>query len=347
MKLSFRTWVSVVTFLLIAVILFAARHELVQAWQLLTRVNVWILALLIPLFLLDYYAAGEIAFSYLRAKGKMTKIPKLVQMRMSLEMSFVNHVLPSGGASGMSYMTWRLGEYGVPPSRALMSQIVRFILGVVAFLSLLVVAVLAVTIDGTINRFIILISSTLASVLLIGMGICIYVIADLRRVRAVSAWVAATVNMLVRRITFGKKRTVLSPGKTEEFMVDMHEDYLELRRDRAVLKLPFFWAVVFTCTDVAIFFFTFLALGAWVNPALILIAYGIALLAGFFVITPGGSGAYEALMISFLAFAGVSQDVAIAGIVLARVMILMVILLVGYGFYQHALTRKVRRSDDG
>ena len=339
MKLTFRTWVSIGTAVLVLVILFFARNELVRAWHLLTQVNLWILALLIPVLLFDYYASGEVGFSYLRAKGRIKDLPHLAQIQTSLEMNFVNHVLPSGGVSGISYMTWRLAQFGVPASRALMAQVVRFVMGIVAFLVLLIVAVLIVTVDGSVNRVIILISATISGILIAAIVLCVYIIISPSRIRKISRGLSGSINHLVRRVTFGKRRKVLDSDRTEAFMMEMHQDYLELRRDMTVLKWPFIWSIIFTILEVAIFFIVFLALGFVVNPALILIAYGIALLAGFAVITPGGTGAYEALMVAFLTIAGVDNGTAIAGIVLARVIILLAILLAGWGFYQRALAR--------
>src|SRR5690606_27753583 len=94
LKLSFRTWLSIITFGLIAVLLFIARDELMQAWRLMTTVNLWILAIVIPLILLNFYSAGEMIFSYLRQKGRMTRVSIAEQIRMALEMNFVNHALP-------------------------------------------------------------------------------------------------------------------------------------------------------------------------------------------------------------------------------------------------------------
>lgn len=339
MKLSFRTWLSIATFVLILVVLILSRHELLRAWQLMTEVNLWILALIIPVVLLNYYATGEMIFSYLRGKKMIDHVSPLEQMRMSLEMNFVNHVLPSGGASGVSYMTWRLSKHGVLGSRAIMAQAVRFVAGFAAFSLLLVIAVVIVTIDSGVNRSIILVSSTLVSLMVAGTVIGIYLIKDVRRVRKASVGLTGLVNRIVRKVTFGKKKRVLREKDTEAFLVDMHEDYLELKRDRRVLIRPFVWAIIFTCTDVAMYFISFWALGTIVNPAPILIAYGLATIAGFAVITPGGSGAYEALMVGFLVVAGLSQGTAIAGVLLTRVIVLVIIIVIGYIFYQHSLVK--------
>lgn len=344
MKISFRTWLSIGTAVLIVVILFFTRHELVTAWQLMNDVNIWILSLIIPLILLNYFAAGEMIFSYLRAKRAIAHISAFTLIRMSLEMNFVNHVLPSGGASGVSYLTWRLADYKVPAGRATMAQAVRFVVGFAAFSALLIVAVLFITIDEGVNRVLILLSSSLVTAMIAATVAGIYFLSDVRRVRKVSGPVTRFVNGFVRRITFGRYARVLIKQNVQHFLEEMHEDFLELKRDLRILTRPFMWALVFTATDVAMYFVTFWALGTVVNPAPILIAYGTATIAGFALMTPGGSGGYEALMVMVLVVAGLSQGTAIAGVVLTRVIILLLILIVGYFFYHNALVRHGKRD---
>jgi uncharacterized protein (TIRG00374 family) len=337
--MSFRAWLSVGTLILIAVIIYFSRHELLRAWDLLGHVNIWILLLLIPGQILVYYAGGEMIFSYLRAKKSIEQVSGFTLARMSLEMNFVNHILPSGGVSGISYMGWRLGKYGVSSGRSTMAQAVRFATGFVSFIALLVIAVVIVTIDGNINRWIILISSVLITGLIGAIVAGIYLISSPKRSEIFGKWLTRTVNRVVRKVTFGRKRVVLNSDEVHVFFVDMHRDYVALREDKAILIKPFLWGLVYTLGDVALFYITFWALGAPVNPAPILIAYGVATISGFFVMTPGGAGAYEAIMVAFLAIAGIEQGTAIAGIVLTRVILLLGTIICGYVFYQHALIK--------
>lgn len=337
--MSFRAWLSTITLLFIAVIIFFSRHELVSAWKLLEQVNIWILLLLIPMQIFSYYAGAEMMFSYLRAKKLISAISGLGLARMALEMNFVNHILPSGGVSGVSYMSWRLGHYGVSPGKATMAQMVRYVMGFAAFITLLVVAVVMVTIDGGINRWIILVSSALVtgmvSVILGG----IFLLSSERRMTKFAGWLTRTVNKVVKRITFGKVKQVIAREKVATFFDEMHDDYVTLRRDKRVLLKPFLWGLLFTAADVSLFLITFWALGEPVNPAPVLIAFGVASVAGFFVVTPGGAGAYEAIMVAFLAVAGLSSGTAIAGIVLTRVILLLGTIGLGYLFYQHAILK--------
>lgn len=323
--------------LLIAVIVFFSRHQLIQAWKLLDNVNIWILLLLIPGQMLVYYAGGEMMFSYLRAKKSIDNIKPFELIRMSLEMNFVNHILPSGGVSGISYMSWRLGKHGVSSSRAVMAQIVRYTMSFASFITLLSLAVLAVTIDGNINRWIILVSSSLVSVMIGSILAGIYLLSSDARMTKFSHFLARVVNRVVRRVTFNRITHMVNNQKIEKYFREMHNDHLALSRDKKVLIKPFLWGLLFNAADVLLFMIAFWALGYSVNPAPIMIAYGVAAGAGFFVMTPGGAGAYEAVMVAFLAAAGLNQGTAIAGIVLTRVILLLGTIGLGYVFYQHSL----------
>lgn len=343
-RLSFRSWMSIVTLLLLVIIVFFSRHELERAWELLGRVDVKVLLLVIPVVAIGYLAAGEMIFSYLRQKRLIDHVSIWTQMRISLELNFVNHVLPSGGVSGISYMNWRLGKYGVRSGKATMAQAVRYVVGFGAMITLLIVSVVLVTVDGGVNRWIILMSSTLVTVMIIITMVGFYLMKSVTRMEKFAHAVARVCNAVVRKLTLGKVPHAITAVAIEEFLREMQDDFDELMRDKRVLVKPYLWGLFFTATEIAIFFIVFWSLGSPVNPAPILIAYGLASLAGFLVVTPGGAGAYEAIMVLVLAFAGMPNGEAIAGILLTRMIILFVTVVGGYVFYQLALMKYGKKS---
>lgn len=343
--MSFKAWLSIVTLALVGVIIFFSRYELLRAWELLGRVNIWILLLLIPGQILVYYIGGEMMFSYLRKKGAIQHIPASDLTRMSLEMNFVNHVLPTGGVSGISYMAWRLGKYGVPPGRATVAQMVRFTMTFVAFIALMLVAVLVVTIDGNINRWIIFVSSSLVLLTIAIVVGTVYLLSSRERMWRFAGWLVRMGNQCMKKASFGRRKVVLRYGQIEKFFTDMHFDYVAVRKDLRILTRPFLWGIAFTLADVSLFLITFWAMGSPVNPAPVLIAYGVAGMTGLVVATPGGAGAYEAVMVGFLALAGLDKSTAIAGIVLTRAILLLGTIILGYAFYQNALLKYGKRSD--
>ena len=342
--MSFRRWLNVGTAVIVAAMLYFSRHELVNAWHLLGKVDLYILALIIPAQLLSYYAAGAMMFSYLKKRGDLKKTPNFEAARMALELNFVNHILPSGGVSGVSYMTWRLSKLGVPGGRAALAQVVRYAASFLAYLILLIIAVLLITIDGNIQRFTILISSAIASTIIFVTLFIMYVIGSESRMesfsRTFNRWIST-----VWHVWFRRSKPLVKPKKVKEFFSELHHDYAALRKDPAVLKRAIAWAFVFNIAEVAMFFLTFLSFGVVVNPASILIALGIGSIIGMFLVTPGGAGGYEAVMILFLASAGVSQGTAVAGVLLARTVLIILTIATGYYFYHRALSQYGKHPD--
>jgi hypothetical protein len=337
-----RRVINIVTILLIVLLLVALRSELLQAWNLLGQVNLWILWLLLPLQLLAYYANGAIIFSFLRRKGNLGHVSPLESAKVALEFNFVNHALPSAGISGLSYMTWRLRKLGVGAGRATLSQVVRLVAIFGAFLLLLPISVVLITFDGTISRFILMMSASIATAIVFAVAAFIFIIDSENRLRWFSRGLYHMINALWTKI-FRRKRKLIKLSTLTDFLSELHEDYEALKRKPSDLLRPFIWGVVTQVVSVAMFFVTFWSLGITVNPGLILIALGLASLSAAIVITPGGAGLYEALMIAILSTAGLGASAALAGVVLTRVILVLFTIASGYIFYHLALEKYGKR----
>jgi len=334
MKLSFRGWLTIVTLVLLTVVVIAAWPEIKKAWNLLGQVDLWILLLLLPIQLASYYATGGMIFSYLRAKGNVKDMGRWSMARLALELNFVNHILPSGGAAGFSYLAWVLSRHKVSASRSTMAQIVRFALTFISFVLLLIVAMTILIFNHQIDRTIVIVGSSLVVVAVGATLLGIWLIKDLARMRKFSAWLTRTANKFIHWITRGKKKDVVKGETLLEFFDGLHDDFLAIRRDRRILLVPFLWAIIANILDVALIWVSFWALGYPVDAALLFVAFGIASIAGAVSVTPGGAGVYEAVMVAFLAASNVPAEIAIAGTLLARVTLLSGTILFGYILYQ-------------
>lgn len=334
MKLSFRGWLTIVTLVLLSVVVIAAWPEIKKATDLLSQVNILILLLLIPIQFVSYYATGGMIFSYLRAKGEIKRMGHGAMTRLALELNFVNHILPSGGAAGFSYLAWVLSRHKVPVSRSTMAQIVRFTLTFISFVVLLGIAMIILTFNHQIDRMIVIVGSALTVVAVGATLFGIWLIKSLPRLRKFSAWLTKLSNSFIAWISRGKKTDVLKAEVLLEFFDGLHGDYMAIRRDRRILIVPFIWAIVANILDVSLIWVSFWALGYQVDPALLFVAFGIASIAGAASVTPGGAGVYEAVMVTFLAASSVPADIAIAGTLLARMTLLSGTILFGYIFYQ-------------
>lgn len=338
-RLSFRTWVTVITLALLFVVIFFGWDEISAAWVLLGRVDLLILALLIPVQLFSYYATGGIIFSYLKAKGNLKNTTQWQMTRMALELNFVNHVLPSGGAAGFSYLGWVLHRHGVGAGRATMAQIIRFLTTFVTFVVLLAVAVIVLAIDHQMDRFVLLLCSGLAVLGIGGSLFVMFIIHSRKRLIRFSNWLTVVGNKFVRFFTSGRKQEAIREDIIPNFFMELHDDYEQIQKDKRVLIVPFIWSLLANIADAALLFIAFWALGAFVNPAALFIAFGLSSIASVFSVTPGGAGVYETIMIAFLAAIGVPADIAIAGTLLARVVLLLGTIVFGYFFYQLTINK--------
>lgn len=343
-KMSFRSWLTLGTLLLLALVVIFAWPEIIKAYRLLDQVDLRILALIVPVQLFSYYATGGMIFSYLRSKGELKEVSHWRISRIALELNFVNHILPSGGAAGFSYLGWVLGKHGVKPSRSTIAQLIRFTLTFVAFSLILIVAVIFLASDGRINRVIILLASLIVVVCIAVIFGTIFIIGSTRRLDRFSAWLTKFANTVVNKVTRGKKPRVLKAHVLPDFFGELHEDYMSIRKDARILIKPFIWAIFANIADVALIWIAFWSLGYEVSPAILFVAFGVSSMASAVSVTPGGAGIYEAIMIAFLASSNVPPDVAIAGTLLARVTLVLGTILFGYVFYQFTVLKYGKRT---
>lgn len=336
--MSFRRWLTVITLILLALVVFLGWNDIIAAFSMLGQVNIWILISLIPIQILSYLATGSIIFSYLRAKGSLDGLSRLSMARISMELNFVNHILPSGGAAGFSYLGWVLKRFGVSPGRSTIAQAIRYFLTFIAFILLLFVSIIFLAIDNQINRTIVIISISLGIITIAAIIGVLYLMNKRYRIMKFSNWSRKFINKFVSIVTFSKKNNVLHKETVDKFFEEFHDDYEALLRDKKILLRPIGWALIANLLDVALLFVAFWSLGIIINPALLIISFGVSSLASMIPITPGGTGIYEAVMIAFLSSAGVSPDAAIAGTLLARVSLLLGTVMFGYLFYQMRLS---------
>ena len=343
MKLSFRGWLTIITLLLLTIVIVAAWPEIVKAAKIVTQIDWWILLLLIPVQIASYYATGAMIFSYLRSKGNIKDMSHWSTTRLALELNFVNHILPSGGAAGFSYLAWVLSKHKVPVARSTMAQLIRFVLTFLSFVLLLIVAIIYLTFTGHIDRATVFVAIALAVAAIGGITFLIWLIKNKLRLERFSARLTRLVNRFVNWITRGKKPHIVKEEVFLEFFGGLHDDYLAIRRERRILFVPFIWAIIANILDVALLWISFWALGYTLDAALLFVAFGIASIAGAISVTPGGAGVYEAVMVAFLAASGVTPEVAIAGTLLARITLLGGTILCGYVFYQLTVNKYGKR----
>lgn len=347
MKKDFKFWVNVVTIIALIVLIVITRHQVLEAFKKLGDLNAAALFLMIPLQALNYYSVARLYRDYFRTQGE--NLSMRTMMAITLELNFVNHVFPSGGVSGFSYLSVRLKQSGISTAKSTLAQILRFGLTFMSFLGLLFLGMLILAFRRHTSPLTILISSSIAFLTLFGVIVAGYIISDSARIKAFTGFLPKVLNRVVG--VFSRKRaSIINIEKVERTMEDLHTDYVLLSKNWRQLKAPFWWAMIVNLTDLMTIYVVYIAFGSWINPGALILAYAVANFAGLVAVLPGGVGIYEGLMTATLASAGVEKALALSATVVYRVLNMLYSLPIGYYLYQRALKntrRPIPPENDG
>ena len=346
----FKKILSVITIVLVAVIAYAAFTEQVEIdgvtmtmWdatiQAFTNLNVWVLLLIIPEQIFMYFAAGQIYFAFLRARQGI-KITQRKLMRVSLEINFVNHALPSAGVSGLGYLIWRLKSFKITAGQVSFIHVLRYAISALANTIQTWIAIVIVIIAGCVRPdgdW----ALWLAGGVALGIELVILIAWLIIRRQKTVDWFAATasrvINKVISWVTRGHKRVFLREEVVNNFFSDLRGDYLAIKRNRKILWRPVLWGAVYAFLELATYWVVACAMGHPEILPQIMIAEGIASVVGTIIVTPGGVGGYEGAMVAVMVATGVDLSVATIVVVVTRIMVLLGTIVSGWGFYQHAL----------
>jgi uncharacterized protein (TIRG00374 family) len=331
--------VNIVTFVALAVLVYAIRDDLLDTFQNFSRVNLYILFLVLPLEAVGYHAQAKMYQAMFATLGSKMRYKDL--LKSSLELNFVNHVFPSGGVTGISYFGVRMKALGARGAQATLVQTMKLALGFLSFEILLLFGMFLLAINGKASNLTIFIGTMLAAGLLGGSVLFAYIIGSKSRINRFFTWLTRFVNRIIQ-VVRPKHPETINIEKARGAFDEFHESYAQLRAKRGELQAPFWWALIYNITEVLVVYVVFIAFGEWVNLGAVILAYAIANFAGLISVVPGGVGIYEALMISVLATAGVSPALTLPVVVMYRVVNTVIQIPPGYYFYSKALASTPR-----
>lgn len=334
--MKIKLWINIATFAAIILVIIFARHDIALAIAKMETLNLWVLALMVPAQAFAFFAVAKVYDHFFRATG--SPLPMKTLMPAAIELNFVNHIFPSGGVSGFSYLTLRLRHDDISTAKSTLAQLVRFILAFVTFIGLLLVALLLLAIENRANRFIILVASALTFTILFATVSVVYIVGSEYRIRDFTRGLGRFLNRAIHIVRRGHPETI-NLKNVERTFSELHHDYMLIRGDLGKMKGAVLWALIANIAEIGLIYIAFVAHGAWINPGALIIAYAFATVAGLLAILPGGVGVYEPLMATTLLSAGVSGSLALSATLVSRVVVLALALGSGYILYQRTLRR--------
>lgn len=353
----FRKILSVVTLVLVGFVVWQAWPQVTETVGCVTggvcpeggefSINLLIVLLLIPEQLFMYFTAGQIFFSYMKAK-KTTKSIKPWQLaRISFELNFVNHAVPSGGVSGLGYIAWRLHEFGATAGQVSFMYLLRYIITIIANQTQTIFAIIVLLLCNAVPSdamWMVGLVGIMSVGIIAGIALGIAIASKRKLIDWFSLQSSRFINFLVKKITFGHKENVLPYQKVHKFFLDLHEDLLAAKKDKKILVRPILWGVLYNFLEIATYEIVAISMG---HPEIfpqIMVAEALASVIGAIVPLPGGVGGYEGSMIYIITKLGTPLSVASTVVIVTRVIVLMNTIVSGYGFYQNAIS-KIGKKD--
>ncbi len=334
--MKFKVWLNVVTFLAIALVIYFGWQDIVLAFQKMATLNIWVLSLIIPAQFLSFFGLSKLYFYFFKATGVDITIKQLFAPMM--ELNFVNHVFPSGGASGFSYLTLRLKAYGVSTAKSTLGQLARFVATFLAYVVLMLVSLFLLALQGDINSMVILAVASIAFSVVFLTAIIMFIVGKESRINSFTSGATRWVNKMIH--VFRRKHPeTISLEQVHKVFLELHEDYLLVRGNWRGMRPVLRWAFFTNIIEAAMIYIAFLAAGMWVNPGAIFIAMVIANMAGLVAILPGGIGLYEPIMAAVLISGGIPGAIALSATLVYRVITLLVSMAAGYFLYHKAVSK--------
>lgn len=332
-----RNWkliVNVVTVVVLAVLIFLIRDQIVETFKNLTKVNWHILVLILPLTVIGYHAQTKMYQDMFKLLGH--KLHYKFMLRVALELNFVNQVFPSGGVSGISYFGVRMRSADITATQASLVQIMKLLLLFISFEVLLAAGLLILALDGQANDLMLLLAGSITTLLILGTAGFVAIIGSERRIHATFTGITRVINKILR--IFHKADTI-SVERAERIVKDLHHNYKVIEARYLDLRAPLMWAMLINASAILSIYAVYVAFGSWVNLGAIILAYSVANFAGLVSVLPGGAGIYEALMTGVLVAGGIPAALSLPVTVMFRVLSTLIQLPPGYILYHQNMRR--------
>ena len=326
---------NIVTLVALIVALYIIRHDLVTTFRDLMKVNAWALVLIVPLEALNYHSQTKMYQHLFRIVGN--ELPYKYLYLASLELNFVNHVFPSGGAAGLSYFGLKVKNDEISGGKATLIQVLKLVMTFFSFEVLILLSVFFLALKGRVNSFTMLAAGILSTLLVVGSGLFVFIIGRKERINVFFEFSTRQINSIISKVR-PKEREAINMRKARQVFEDFHSSYRQIKKSRREIRAPLLYALLCNITEVTVVYVVFVAFGSLPNVGAVILAYGIANFAGAVSILPGGIGIYEALMTAVLLATGIPATFSLPVIIMYRVLNTLLQIPPGYYLYQKHLS---------
>src|SRR3569833_4051017 len=247
-RVNFKTLLTLATFIALGVLIYGVRRDIGSVIENLGKVNALALLLIIPLEAANYDVYARFLKRVFGILGQ--KVEYRPKFKLTLELNFVNHILPRGGVSGISYFNVRVRNYGVGGAKSTLSQVLKLFLLYTSFQPILVLGVFLLAIRGHTNNLIMVVASSLVTLLIVGTFLALYIIESRQRIRSTLTAATKSLNWLIHLVRRHNPETI-NIERAKETFNELHDNYEIIKTKWRELKIPFIFMMLANATEVA------------------------------------------------------------------------------------------------
>lgn len=328
----FLLYAGLVAFAAVIILHFGQFSELVR---LLRQARWYVLTFVLLAQAFSYYCNAKYYQSFLKIFNYRVPVKKLYQA--ALVINFVNQIFPSGGISGVSFLTRALHEEEVPTGKATLAQLARYIFTYLSFLVVLVIGFLLLFLGGNVSHVASRVTLLLILFIIIGSLLLIVIVGERHRVEKLAGFMVRAVNRL-GRLWMGRRRKAITQDQQKRFFDEFYHGYHTVLAEHGHWWRPLFWALGGNLAEVGTVYVVYVAFaGHLTNPGIVIAAYTLANLLSLVSFFSSGLGIYEATMIATFVTLGVPSLLAISVTVVYRALNLLIFLPFGFYFYRQEI----------
>jgi uncharacterized protein (TIRG00374 family) len=330
-RANWRWFVTAITSLAMVLLGVLIWDQIIDTFRNINNLLIRFLLIMVPLQIAFYHISTLQYLHILKILGHGA-IRYLNMLRITIELTFVNAVFPSGGISGFSYFSITTRQEGVTAAKATLVQTMRFITLFTSFQLLLFLALVFLGFDGRVNNFLMMTAASLSTLLIFGTGLFIYIIRSRSRINSFFTNITRAVNKTIT-VFLKKNPEPINIGRVKKLFNEYHDNYGVLRDNIGKMQYPLFYGLLINIIEILTVYVVFLAFGQTVNLGAVILAYAVANFAGLISVLPGGVGIYEGLMVAVLVAGGVPAAVSLPVIITYRILNTLLQVPLGGIFY--------------
>jgi uncharacterized protein (TIRG00374 family) len=329
-----RRWFVLVGLLALTLVAIFNFGYLSQFVALAHRIRWYVLALVIAVQVWSYYNNAKFYQAMLKIFGYEVNFKRLY--RSALALNFVNQVFPSGGLSGVSYLS-TVFHGDVPAGKMTLAQLMRYVFTLVSFMGVLIVGFVLLFVSGDVDQVTARLTLIVIFVIILAGLVAALIIADRTRLQWTVHKVVDWVNNVAAKILRRRKKSLIARESVEHFFDEFYEGYSYLAQAKGQWKRPLCYALGGNLAEVITLYIVFVALGQVVNPGIVIAAYTLANILSVAAVVTGGIGLYEATMVGAFTALGVPFASAFAAVLVYRFFNFVIFLPIGFYYYRQQI----------